>query len=231
MEETSEETLTVYKRIPGKIRENMPSLVVIFLAGLFIVVFLAPRIFVTIYPGEAGVLFKRFSVGTVTDHVYPEGFYMINPFNKMYSYNIRTQTQFHDMEALTLKGLPISIKLGIRYHPKRELVGVLHKRVGPDYLRTIVIPEVESSVRALVGQFDPEQIYTTKRTVIEKVVNDSLEQVGQRFVKIDNVMVREISLPETIAKAIETKLSERERFEAYQFILPQRGTRSRTKEN
>jgi regulator of protease activity HflC (stomatin/prohibitin superfamily) len=45
------------------------------------------------------------------------------------------------------------------------------------------------------------------------------EEVSQRFITIDDVLIREIVLPDTIAKAIENKLAERERLEAYQFIL------------
>jgi regulator of protease activity HflC (stomatin/prohibitin superfamily) len=137
----------------------------------------------------------------------------------MYKYNVRNQTHSHEMVALTLKGLPVTLKLSIRYLPHLVSLGVLHKKIGPDYLNIIVIPEVEASIRAIIGQFDPEQIYTTKRTVIRQLVNDMHEEVSQRFITIDDVLIREIVLPDTIAKAIENKLAERERLEAYQFIL------------
>jgi regulator of protease activity HflC (stomatin/prohibitin superfamily) len=219
MAETTEEQSSLYKKFKWKIGDNMPYIVLFTLAALYLLAFLAPRILVTIHSGEAGVLFKRFSVGTVIDKVYPEGFYIVSPFNKMYKYNVRNQTHSHEMVALTLKGLPVTLKLSIRYLPHLVSLGVLHKKIGPDYLNIIVIPEVEASIRAIIGQFDPEQIYTTKRTVIRQLVNDMHEEVSQRFITIDDVLIREIVLPDTIAKAIENKLAERERLEAYQFIL------------
>jgi len=51
------------------------------------------------------------------------------------------------------------------------------------------------------------------------VVNESLEQVSQRFVKIDNVMITNIELPEKIKTAIESKLEEQQLAEAYVFKL------------
>ncbi|KJS32459.1 MAG: hypothetical protein VR64_06625 [Desulfatitalea sp. BRH_c12] len=192
---------------------------VAFLLFLFALVYLWSSIFITIQSGELGILYRRFSGGTVVDKVYGEGLRIVWPWNVMTVYNVRYQTIPHNLEVLTRKGLKIKVYLSIRYRPETEVLGVLHQVVGPDYLKKIVIPEVEATLRTVLGQHDAEEIYTTRKGVVQQVVNESLERVSQRFVKIDNVMITGLELPPKIKEAIETKLEGQQMAQAYEFKL------------
>jgi regulator of protease activity HflC (stomatin/prohibitin superfamily) len=165
------------------------------------------------------VLYRRFGGGTVVDQVYREGFHVIYPWNIMTVYKVRYQTEPYRMEVLSKKGLMVTVLLSIRYRPELPVLGVLHQEVGPDYLNRIIIPEVEAKIRAILGQYDAEEIYTSKRSVLQEVVNESLAQVSQRFVTIDNVMITNIELPARIKAAIESKLVEQQLAEAYVFKI------------
>jgi regulator of protease activity HflC (stomatin/prohibitin superfamily) len=198
---------------------HFPEYVVGVLLILFVFVYFWPKIFISVHSGEAAVLYKRFLGGTVVDKVYTEGFHIVAPWNIMTIYDIRYQTFLHRLEVLTNKGMKIEVILSIRYRPETEVLGVMHQEVGPDYLKKIVIPEVESTLRAVLGQYDAEDIYTTQKGVIQQVMNVSLDQVSQRFVKIDGVMITEVNLPLRIKEAIETKLEEQQLAEAYVFRL------------
>ena len=78
---------------------------------------------------------------------------------------------------------------------------------------------MESTLRTILGQYDAEEIYTTKKGVIQRVMNEALEQVAQRFVKIDDVMITVVELPPRIKEAIEAKLVEQQLAEAYVYKL------------
>lgn len=199
--------------------KNFPQILIALLVLLFTVVFLSPRIFVTIHAGEAGVLWKRFAGGTVVDRVYGEGLRVILPWDIMTPYNVRVQQVNPELDVLTKTGLRIKLKLSIRYHPEYDVLGVLHQKVGPDYVEKIVIPEVESTLRTTIGAFDTEDVYTTKRALLPKIVNDALEQVAQKYIKVDNVIIKEIELPPVIKMAIETKLEQEQRAKAMVFVL------------
>jgi regulator of protease activity HflC (stomatin/prohibitin superfamily) len=175
--------------------------------------------FITVHSGEAGVLYKRFFIGTVVDHVFPEGLHVILPWNKMYVYDIRFQTVLQELNVLTNKGLPVHLKLAIRFRPKREMVALLHQRVGPDYLNRVIIPQVESVLRTGIGRYDPEDIYTNKEGVLTKILDEALEQVGQRWVQVDDIIIRSVVLPELLVTAIEQKLVYKQQYLAYQFRL------------
>jgi regulator of protease activity HflC (stomatin/prohibitin superfamily) len=206
-------------RISSHMETHFSGYVVGILLFLFFLVYFWSNIVITVHSGELGILYRRFFGGTVVDRVYGEGLTITWPWNIMTVYNVRYQTTPHKLEVLTSKGLKIEVSISIRYRPETEVLGVLHQVVGPDYLNKIVIPEVEATLRTVLGRYAAEEIYTTKKGIVQQVVNESLEQVSQRFVKIDNVMITGVELPPKIKEAIETKLEAQQMAEAYEFKL------------
>ncbi|HHB52633.1 MAG TPA: prohibitin family protein, partial [Saprospiraceae bacterium] len=98
---------------------NQKSLVRIIIFGFvafLIIIVLTNTTFLTIKPGEKGVLFKRFTGGLDKEHIYGEGFHMILPWNNMYIYDVRIKESFEKMEVLSKNGLNIKIELSYRYY-------------------------------------------------------------------------------------------------------------------
>ena len=196
-----------------------PEIILTSLILLFLIVYLSPGIFIMINAGEAGVLFKRFAEGTVVDKVYPEGFHTIFPWDKMTVYDVRYQQLPHELDVLTDRGLRISLNLSIRYHPEYDLLGVLHKKVGPDYVNKIVIPEVDNTLRTIIGQYSAEYIYTQGAGVLQQAVNEAFEQVSERFVAIDDVIIQKITLPPAVETAIQNKIEQEQLAMAHDFKI------------
>jgi len=201
---------------------KLPIFIMLGLITLLLILYFWSKIFITIHSGEAGILYRRFFGGTIVDYIYPEGMQIIPPWDTMYVYNIRIQTLLHEFEVLSSGGLHITLKLAIRYRPEREVLGILHKEVGPDYVNKIIVPEIESVIREEISKLTPDQIYQFKLGMgswVSEVVIKALEQAGQKFVKIDDIIIRNIVLPDMIRQAIENKLAEEQAFEAYKFKL------------
>lgn len=192
-------------------------------AGLlvFTAVFFAPSMFVTIHSGQVGVRYLRFFGGTQTDQVLSEGMRLVLPWDKVFVYSIRVQEVRHTMSVLTKEGLEVKLFLSIRYHPEPDMVGLLQQQIGPDYRDRIVIPEVESALRTIMGRFQMNDVYGSGRGLIQKVINESLESVSQEFVKVDEIVIRKIELPPDLEKAIEDKMKQKELVEAYEYKLDQ----------
>jgi len=201
------------------VKDHAPYLVVGSLLCFFVLIVLWSRILIVIKPGEAGVLYRMLSSGTVTDHIYAEGLHVINPLNTMYIYDTRVQIVFHDFEVLTKSGLPIKLSLAVRFQPIYELLGVLHQQVGPDYPDKIILPQIESVLRRNIGGYTPEDIYTNKEGVLSKIITLALEEVGRKFIYVDNIIIRSVELPESVRKSIELKLVHQQEFLAYGFKL------------
>ncbi|MDM8566015.1 prohibitin family protein [Candidatus Halobeggiatoa sp. HSG11] len=207
------------KKLRNLIKRKLPTIIITVLVLILLITFFWSRIFITIRSGEAGVLYLRLFDGTITDYVYPEGLHVVFPWDTMYVYNVRIQTTLHDFDVLTNRGLPIKLQLAIRFRPEYELVGMLHQQVGPDYVNTIIIPEIESILRKKVGHFQPEDIYINRDNILTDIIVNALDELGQKFVKVNDVIIRHVSLPESIANAIETKLVEEQLLQTYDFRL------------
>lgn len=186
---------------------------------LFLLAYFWPAIFVTIESGQVGVMYRRFAGGTVTDRLLGEGLRFVPPWDKLFVYNVRLQEIRHTMSALSAEGLEVKFDLSIRYRPELELVGLLHQKVGPDYPEKVVVPEVESALRGIVGAQALDTIYTTSQDVVQRVVNEVMEQASRNYVHIDEVVVRSIELPKPVRERIEAKMVEKETAEAYEFRL------------
>jgi regulator of protease activity HflC (stomatin/prohibitin superfamily) len=194
---------------------------VLLLAGvvLFALAYFWPAVFVTIDSGQVGVMYLRFGGGTVTDRLLGEGLRFVPPWDKLFIYNVRLQEIRHTMTALTEEGLEIKFDLSIRYRPELELVGLLHQKVGPDYPDKVVVPEVESALRSIVGGQKLDVVYTASQEVVQRVVTEVLEQASRNYVHVDEVVVRHIELPKLVREKIEAKLIEKETSESYEFRL------------
>ena len=198
---------------------NSPYLIVGALLLILVIIVLWSRILVVIKPGEAGVLYRMLTTGTVTDHVYAEGLHIVMPLNTMYKYDTRVQITLHELDVLTSSGLPIKLSLAVRYQVTYDLLGILHQQVGPDYPNKIILPQIESVLRRNIGQYTPEDIYTNRAEVLSKIISLALEEVGRRFIQVDDIIIRSVQLPEGLQKSIETKLVSEQQFLAYKFRL------------
>ena len=91
---------------------NLPKIGVPLLILLTVGLLVISRSIVTIGPGEAGVLYKFFDGGVVTDEPpLDEGFNFVLPWNTVYKYEVRQQEVFEKMNVLSSNGLDIQLSL------------------------------------------------------------------------------------------------------------------------
>ena len=195
------------------------GLPVIVLAIILIV--LVVKSAVTIDSGEAGVLYQTFGGGVVTDEPpLGEGFHLVAPWNKVFVYEVRQQSLEEKMEVLSSNGLEIKLDASIWFQPAYEDLGSLHQEKGIDYIQRVLQPAVRSAARAVVGRYDPEQLYASKRETIQKEIFEETKLLLEnQYVQINEVLVRDVSLPTSIKEAIERKLSQEQESLEYEFRL------------
>ena len=175
---------------------------------------------VTIKSGEGGVLFKTFSNGIDLENVYGEGFHIIAPWNKMITYEVRQQEAMEKMAVLSSNGLEISVEVSTWYQPLYAKLPQLHQEKGQDYLNRVVRPSIRSATRSVIGRYTPEEIYSSKRDVIQSEIFDETKKIlDKQFIQMNEVLVRDITLPATIKTAIESKLKQEQESLEYEFKL------------
>lgn len=194
----------------------------LWLSGFAVVVLIlafSRSIFYNIPAGHAGVVFRHFFGGTQIEEVRDEGLQLIFPWDTLTIYDVRLQQVSHSFAVISREGLEVGINLSVRYRPKIELLGVLHQEVGPEYVEKIVLPEIQALVRITFGEFTPEEMYTTKRTLIEQTLLSAVTQIGDRYLVLDDLLVKEIKLPPVLQKSIESKLVEQQNSLAMEYRI------------
>ena len=185
-----------------------------------LVVFLLFKTAVTIGSGEAGVLYKRFGGGVDTEQTYGEGFHIVAPWNEMIIYEVRQQEVFEVMQVLSSNGLEIKLEASVWYQPEYATLGKLHQEKGEDYVKRLIEPAIRSAARSVVGRYTPEQLYSSKRDVIQKEIYDEAKKIlGLQYIRVNEVLVRDVELPATIKEAIERKLKQEQTALEYEFRL------------
>ena len=196
---------------------------------LWLFVFLIPNIFIFIKPGEAGVLWRRFGGGTITEYAFNEGTHLILPWNKMYIYNVRLQNRTQTFEVLSREGLLYKVDIAIRFRAVREDLGMLHQNIGPNYVDTMVFPEIGSNARGLMAQYRADEVYTINRLRIEQELLSLMKRQmmvaylpddpHESYMHVENILIQRIILPDKVANAIENKLAQEQIMLEYDYRL------------
>lgn len=253
----------------ARLRKWSITLLLIALVLVLLFLFFSPDIIISIGPGEAGVLWKRFDGGTVTvandgtpfvgrihpndrgeahgiieniadaedsevprgHRVYPygEGTRVIAPWNEMFIYNIRLQQTSHKYGVLTNDGLEVQTEIAITWKPIEADLGLLHRDVGPDYLNVLLVPVVGACARGEIARFKPDALYSPQRLQIQESIRDCVkqklrsrfypEETRQSYVMIEDVLIRDVVLPQEVRDAIQAKVAQKHISESYQYRL------------
>lgn len=199
---------------------NTPRFLIPLIAVVFIVIYILATSTKTIESGQAGVLYRKFGDGVDTTETYGEGFHIIAPWNTMFIYEVRQQEIFEQMAVLSSNGLDIQLDASLWFQPKYGQLGRLHKEKGENYVERIIMPAVRSATRSVVGRYTPEQIYSSKRDIIQQEIFEETKRiVDDQYLQVNSVLVRDVTLPPTIKEAIERKLRQEQESLEYEFRL------------
>jgi prohibitin 1 len=201
--------------------DKLPKIGLPLIILLSIILLVGGKTLVTINAGEAGVVFKTFDGGVVTDKPpLSEGIQFIWPWNSVVVYEVRQQEAFEKMNVLSSDGLEIILEASVWYQPDAENLGLLHKEKGIDYKNKILLPAIRSAARSVVGNYEPKELYSTKRDDIqEEIFEETKLLVADQYIQINRILVRDVTLPSKIVKAIESKLEREQELEAYEFRI------------
>lgn len=202
-------------------RKYLP-LIIIAVIALVVILSLSNSIFFTVQAGERAVLFRKFSGGLDKKNIIGPGFNFKAPWNQVYIYDV-TENQIEEtMDVLDRTGLNLNVDITLRFHPMYDSIGEIYETFQQDYVRRLVIPEMRSTVRQVMGRYSAEEIYSTKRAEVEEAIKSETESIlgapGNNIV-MRALLIRSIRLPEQIAMAIENKLKQEQEALAYKFRL------------
>jgi regulator of protease activity HflC (stomatin/prohibitin superfamily) len=94
----------------------------------------------------------------------------------------------------------------------------------------LVIPEVRSSVRKVMGRYEAEEIYSTKRNEVESTIIEETKSIlAENNVIMKALLIRSIRLPEKIRHAIDDKLKQEQEAAAYRYRIDKESSEAERK--
>ncbi|MCC5917897.1 MAG: prohibitin family protein [Cryomorphaceae bacterium] len=191
-------------------------------AGLLVLVILWNNITTIVESGEKGVIFRPFSGGLEKDKQLGQGFHLIAPWNDVFKYDVKVQESTSIMEVLSKNGLTIKLEVSYWYRADETRIGYLHDEIGLNYHSKIVAPAMRSATREVIGKYLPEELYSSKREVIEdEMLSRARRTMEGKYITLDDVLIRDVSLPQSLRDAIEKKLKQEQASLEYEFRLEQ----------
>tara|TARA_B100000575_G_scaffold181246_1_gene145522 strand:+ start:726 stop:1562 length:837 start_codon:yes stop_codon:yes gene_type:complete len=187
--------------------------------GILTVLF-SSRLFYTIPQGFEGYIFYTFGNGLDKENVKGQGFHLKFPWDNLIKYDVRIQENMSTMEVLAENGLTIAMELSYRYNPMPAKAGFIEESIGSNYHDKIIIPEIRSVSREVIGEYLPEELYSTKRETIEdEIFEKTFVALEKKFINLDAVLIRDVTLPQTLQDAIEKKLKQEQEALEYDFKI------------
>ncbi len=170
--------------------------------------------------GHRGVFYYKFGKGTEFGKIYGEGFNWHLPWNSMFVYKIQLQEQKENLTVLSSDGATIKMEVSILYRPEVEKLDSLQVTIGPDYYNVAVAPTIRGIARTVAGRYKPEEIYSTKREQVTEEIKAALQTaMADKFINIENILIRDVQIPPEISKAINFKLTADQEAQRMQFTI------------
>ena len=124
------------------------------------------------------------------------------------------------MQVLSSNGLEIRLDVSVLYQPLYDQLGFLHQTKGENYVNSVLLPNIRAVARSVVGRYTPEQLYSTKRDVIQnEIFIETRDNVLPQYIQLNSVLVRDVALPNAIKAGIENKLVQEQEALEYEFRL------------
>jgi regulator of protease activity HflC (stomatin/prohibitin superfamily) len=172
-----------------------------------------------IRPGEAGVK-QRF--GKLASKVYTQGTIFYNPFS---SRVIKTSIQTRNLElSINLpskEGLSIISQISILYRIDKDKVQDVIRNLGLNF-ESIISSVFRSASADVCAQFYAKDMHSGMRSNIEKEITKKMsENLIERGIIIDAVLMKSIQLPPGLSSSIEQKLQAEQDAMRMEFLLQQ----------
>ena len=180
-----------------RILRHLPGLSFLLMVALLVTVVLWPYIVITVPSGQVGVLWKRFNGidlycwcwvgrGTVLapSELREEGLHVIWPWDKLYLYDLRLQSSTQTYNAISKDGVNVKAQISVRYQLLHNPVAVLHKFIGPDYLTSVVNPEIGSQARQVISEYSAQEVYTSRDPIQKQIRDNAQKSLGANLNKL-----------------------------------------------
>ena len=182
-----------------------------------IMVFTIANPIAVIPAGHVGV--KDF-FGYVSSATLSPGMRIVVPFTRVIKMSVQTQEFMEVADTPSKEGLIINLDVSLLYRLDPAKAAEIYKTVGSNFREVIVQPQLRSAIREVTASYEAKAMYSVER---ERIANEIMalymKLTEKRGIITDQVLLRKIGLPNTLAAAIQEKLKREQESEQMKFVL------------
>jgi regulator of protease activity HflC (stomatin/prohibitin superfamily) len=184
---------------------------------ILIALFVVSRALRTVSTGHVGVttLF-----GKVTGEWLDAGIHVVNPLKRVAELSVRTQEVKEHAAVPSSEGLIMRLEASLLFRLDPQRAPDVYQTLGGDYAAIVIIPNFRSVMRAVTAAHTASALYSEGRETVARQMLDHMQQaLGPRGVVVENVLLRDIALPDTLRQAIEAKQQADQEAQRMNFVL------------
>jgi regulator of protease activity HflC (stomatin/prohibitin superfamily) len=158
--------------------------------------------------------------GRVTGRTMAEGIHLVNPLARVHELDIKTQEVKERAAVPSKEGLIMGVEASVLYHLERERAAEVFRTIGSNYADVLLVPNFRSAMRAVTAANTASALYSDAREAIARQIQTDLQaQLQQRGIVVENVLLRDLQLPDTLKQAIEAKQQAQQEAQRMEFVL------------
>ena len=149
--------------------------------------------------------------GEVQSNPYEEGLHIpVNPFFEWYLYDVRQKSHLEEANVPSQDQLQTKIQVSVQFRLEKTGVPMILKETGTaaDVLIVHIVPKLRSLLREqgkTIKRAEDFFLEKTQQNMQTSLLAGLQEYLGNKGVNVGAVLIRDISLPPFIIKAIESK--------------------------
>jgi len=199
-----------------KIKRAMPFKYVGAVIALIVVILIANPV-AMVPAGHVGV--KDF-FGFVSPSTLSPGLRIVVPFTRVVNMSIQTQEFMEVADTPSKEGLIINLDVSLLYRLDPNKAVDIYKTVGSNYKDIVVQPQLRSAIREVTASYEAKAMYSVERErIANEIMSLYVKLTKDRGIITDQVLLRKIGLPNTLAAAIQEKLKREQESEQMKFVL------------
>jgi len=189
----------------------------LWLIALVLVAITALNSVACVKTGHVGVVTM---FGRVTGRTMGEGMHLVNPLARVQELNVKTQELKERASVPSKEGLIMGLEASVLYHLQPDRAADVFQKVGVAYSDILLVPTFRSAIRAVTAANTASTLYSDAReAVARQILADLQAQVQPRGLIIENVLLRDLQLPDTLKQAIEAKQQAQQEAQRMEFVL------------
>ncbi len=158
--------------------------------------------------------------GRVTGRTMGEGIHLVNPIARVHQVDIRTLEIKERASVPTKEGLIMGVEASVLYHIDPQRAANVFQNPGLEYANVLLIPNFRSAIRAITAANSASSLYSDAReSIARQIMTDMQAQVQPRGIVIENVLLRDLQLPDSLKHAIEAKQQAQQEAQRMEFVL------------